>query len=125
MALVVAPAYENAPARCGAALATAADLAATKAVERRLGMVAETYRQGKASTLLRCARGLIGAGAAIAAVAGGRSRPAAMAGGLALLAGSACTRLGVFAAGIASADDPVYTVVPQREAKARREAAGA
>lgn len=36
-------------------------------------------------------------------------------GGLALLAGSACTRFGVFAAGIASAEDPKYTVVPQRK----------
>jgi hypothetical protein len=33
---------------------------------------------------------------------------------LALLAGSACTRFGVFAAGIASAEDPKYTVVPQQ-----------
>ncbi|MFH8985498.1 NrfD/PsrC family molybdoenzyme membrane anchor subunit, partial [Streptomyces varsoviensis] len=125
MALVVAPARESGPARCAAALATLADLGATKATERRLGMVAETYREGKAGRLLRCARGLIGAGAATAALAGGKSRPAAVAGGLALLAGSACTRLGVFAAGIASAEDPVYTVVPQREAKARREAAEA
>ena len=38
-----------------------------------------------------------------------------MASGLALLAGSACTRFGVFAAGVASAEDPKYTVVPQRE----------
>ncbi|MCZ4610978.1 polysulfide reductase, partial [Streptomyces sp. Lzd4kr] len=43
-----------------------------------------------------------------------RGRPAAVASGLALLAGSACTRFGVFAAGIASAQDPKYVVVPQR-----------
>ena len=35
--------------------------------------------------------------------------------GLALMAGSACTRFGVFEAGQASARDPKYTVVPQRE----------
>lgn len=45
----------------------------------------------------------------------GRSRPAAVVGGLALLAGSVCTRYGVFAAGIASAEDPKYTVVPQQK----------
>ncbi|MFD7945229.1 polysulfide reductase, partial [Streptomyces sp. NPDC059744] len=44
-----------------------------------------------------------------------RSRPAAVVGGLALLAGSVCTRFGVFAAGIASAEDPKYTVVPQQK----------
>ncbi|MEU9064602.1 polysulfide reductase, partial [Streptomyces sp. NPDC048430] len=33
---------------------------------------------------------------------------------------SACTRFGVFAAGIASAEDPVHTVGPQREAAEQR-----
>jgi hypothetical protein len=35
--------------------------------------------------------------------------------GLALAAGSALQRFGVFEAGVASAKDPKYTVVPQRE----------
>ncbi|HWU05171.1 MAG TPA: polysulfide reductase, partial [Streptomyces sp.] len=52
--------------------------------------------------------------------AGHRSRAAAAGAGLALLAGSACTRFGVFAAGIASAEDPAHTVGPQREAVERR-----
>lgn len=115
MALVLAPAHENAPARCAAALAATADTALTRAAERRLGMVAETYRTGRAGTLLRCAQALVSGGAAVA-VLGGRFRPAAVAAGAALLAGSACTRFGVFAAGIASAEDPAYTVVPQRAA---------
>jgi hypothetical protein len=38
----------------------------------------------------------------------------AIAGGLALLAGSACQRWGVFEAGVASAKDPAATVGPQR-----------
>ena len=42
--------------------------------------------------------------------------------GAALLAGSACTRFGVFEAGQASAKDPKYTVVPQRERVERGEA---
>lgn len=45
---------------------------------------------------------------------------AAVAAGAALLAGSACTRFGVFAAGIASAEYPAYTVVPQRAALRRK-----
>ena len=40
---------------------------------------------------------------------------AATAAGAALMAGSACLRFGVFHAGIASTEDPRYTVVPQRE----------
>ncbi|BCL32612.1 NrfD/PsrC family molybdoenzyme membrane anchor subunit [Streptomyces aurantiacus] len=114
MALAAGPPGESAPARCAAALAAAAETAADRAAEHRLGMVAETYREGRAGTLLRTARTLTLAGAA-GAVLLGRHRPAAAASGLALLAGSACTRFGVFAAGVASAEDPKYTVVPQRE----------
>ncbi|MFF4836856.1 NrfD/PsrC family molybdoenzyme membrane anchor subunit [Streptomyces sp. NPDC001315] len=114
MALVVGPTHENAPARRAAGLAALADVAVSKAAERRLGIVAETWREGRAGTLLRVARTLTAAGALASALAG-RRRGVAAASGLALLAGSACTRFGVFAAGIASAQDPKYTVAPQRE----------
>ena len=43
------------------------------------------------------------------------SRAVAVVSGAALMAGSACTRFGVFEAGQESARDPKYTVVPQRE----------
>jgi hypothetical protein len=114
MGLVLGPVTESAPARCAALLAATAEATATGAAEKRLGMVAETYRQGRAGTLLRAARLLTAAGAAGGLLLGRRSRPAAVASGLALLAGSACTRFGLFAAGVASAKDPKYTVVPQR-----------
>ncbi|MEU8951060.1 NrfD/PsrC family molybdoenzyme membrane anchor subunit [Streptomyces sp. NPDC048489] len=119
MALLVAPPYETAPARCAAVFAAGTESLVVQAAEKRLGMVADTWRGGRAGTLLRAARALTLTGAATAAIAGGRSRPAAFVGGLALLAGSAFTRFGVFAAGVASAQDPRYTVVPQRESKAR------
>ncbi|GAA0441119.1 NrfD/PsrC family molybdoenzyme membrane anchor subunit [Streptomyces olivaceiscleroticus] len=122
MALVVSPTRETGPARCAAVLAAAADKAAASAAERRLGMVAETYRSGKAGKLMRCAQALTVAGAATAGLLGGRSRPAAVAGGLALLTGSALTRFGVFHAGMASAEDPKYTVEPQRERRRERAA---
>jgi len=54
------------------------------------------------------------AGAA-AAVAGRRRPWLARTGGALLLTASALTRWGVFEAGMASADDPKYTVQPQRE----------
>ncbi|MEU6575646.1 NrfD/PsrC family molybdoenzyme membrane anchor subunit [Streptomyces sp. NPDC046805] len=116
MALLLGPVHESAPARCAAVLAAGAEEVATRAAERRLGMVAETYRQGRAGTLLRAARLLTATGAATGPLLGHRSRPAAVLAGLALLAGSACTRFGVFAAGVASAEDPKYTVAPQRAA---------
>jgi hypothetical protein len=42
-----------------------------------------------------------------------------------LLAGSACTRFGIFEAGQASARDPRYTVVPQRARIESGESVGA
>lgn len=115
MALVVGPVRENAPARWAAGVAALADVGISQAAERRLGMVAETWKSGRAGVLLKTAKALTVGGAVTAAVLGRRSRVAAVVAGAALLAGSACTRFGVFAAGTASAEDPKYTVVPQRE----------
>ena len=76
--------------------------------------VAEAYRLGRARTLLRGAEGLTAFG--IAGGFLGRQRPAlSRLAGLSLLAGGACERFGLFEAGIISATDPKYVVVPQRE----------
>lgn len=115
MALVVAPHRDNAPARTAALLGGTLELAVARAMERRLGLVGETYRNGTAGRLMRAATVLTGAGAGLAALAGGRGRTAAAAAGAALLAGSACTRFGVFHAGVASAENPAYTIRPQRQ----------
>ncbi|GLY75069.1 NrfD/PsrC family molybdoenzyme membrane anchor subunit [Actinoallomurus iriomotensis] len=114
MALIAAPAEENAPARSTAVFGAALEVTAAKLMEHRLGMIGETYRTGRAGRLMRAATALSAAGAAGAALLGGRSRTAAVLGGAALLTASACTRFGVFAAGMRSAEDPKYTVVPQR-----------
>ncbi|MGW1024631.1 NrfD/PsrC family molybdoenzyme membrane anchor subunit [Streptomyces sp. NPDC002577] len=121
MALVTGPTRENAPARCAAVLGAAAESAVRRAAERRLGLTAEMYRAGRAGALLQTAELLSASGAAVAGLRGGRSRTAAAVGGLALPAGSAALRFGFCAAGVASAEDPAYTVVPQREAKAARQ----
>ena len=125
MALAVAPLAENQPARCAAAIAAIGEVVSMAAAERRLGMVAETYRTGRAGTLLKTARVLTVGGAACAAALGHRSRVAAAGAGAMLLAASACTRFGIFAAGMASAEDPVYTVIPQREGLRRAAASAA
>ncbi len=115
MALLVSPVAENAPARTVALLGTVLETVAVKAMERRLGVVAETYREGRAGRLMRAAEALSAAGALGGALLGRRGRTAAALSGAALLAASACTRFGVFHAGIRSAEDPKYTVLPQRE----------
>ena len=91
------------------------DLVMEHRMEASMGVTAEPLHEGKAGRLMRAAKMLTVAGAAGSLLAG-RSRVVAALSGAALLAGSACTRFGVFEAGQASAKDPKYTVVPQRGA---------
>jgi hypothetical protein len=63
------------------------------------------------------------AGVTGALALGRRSRVAAALSGAALLTASACARFGIFEAGVASANDPKYTVGPQRERLAAAEQA--
>ena len=77
---------------------------------------AEPSRAGGAGILT--VTGLAGA------VLGRRRRVVSALAGASLLAASALTRYGVFEAGLASARDPKYTIVPQRAAAELRYAAG-
>jgi formate-dependent nitrite reductase membrane component NrfD len=113
--LIAAPLEENAPALRMAVVGAAVELAAEQVMDRRLGMVAETLHTGTAGRRLKAAKALTAVGAVGAALFGRRNRAAAAASGAALLAGSALTRFGIFAAGMESVRDPKYTVVPQRE----------
>jgi formate-dependent nitrite reductase membrane component NrfD len=119
LGLVGVPTAETAPARRAAVLGAAVETVASRRMRGRMGVVEETYEQGSAGRLMRASEVLTVGGAAVGAVLGGRSRLAAGLAGLALMAGSACTRFGIFRAGVASAEDPRYTVQPQRERLAR------
>jgi formate-dependent nitrite reductase membrane component NrfD len=114
LAMVLAPVGEAGPARRMAVVGAGLEVAASRVMERRLGLIAEAYTTGKAHRLRHWSE-LLTVGGAVGAVVGGRSRPVAVASGLALLAGSALQRFGVFEAGVASTQDPKYVVVPQRE----------
>ena len=91
-----------------------------KAMEKRLGMLAEPYREGEAGKYARLAKACSLGGAALLATGGRRRRLAAVAGGALLLAGEAALRWSVFKAGFQSARDPEYTVAPQRERASQR-----
>lgn len=119
LAAALVPAAAAGPARRLAAVGAVVDLVASRRMEASMGVTAEPYARGRAGRLNQAARALTAAGAAGLVVSGRRNRPAAAASGLALVAGSACTRFAVFAAGVQSAGDPRYTVVPQREHLAR------
>jgi len=117
--LIAAPTAQAGPARRMAVLGGALELYAGHRVETGHGLVSEPYRQGRAGRLLTAARWLTAAGV-VGSVLGRRSRVISALSGAALLGGSLATRLGVFEGGQASARDPKYTVLPQRERIARR-----
>lgn len=114
LAMVFASPDDAAPARRFAVAGAALELAAEARMEQSMGLPAETLHTGRAGTLLRASKALTVAGA-VGAVAGRRSRVLSALAGKALVAGSVCTRFAIFEAGQASARDPKYTVVPQRE----------
>lgn len=112
------------PARRLAVGGAALELVAEHLMEPAMGVTAEPLHQGTPGILMRASKILTVLGAVGAATGAGRSRLVAAASGLCLLAGSACTRFGVFEAGQASARDPKYTVLPQRERVRARERDG-
>ncbi|MBN9110836.1 MAG: polysulfide reductase NrfD [Pseudonocardia sp.] len=114
LGLLTAPVAETGPARALALAGTALELATFERMERRLGMVGEVYSQGRGGAYVRAGT-LLSVAGVVGAVLGRRSRVASAVCGAAMLAASAATRWGVFHAGMQSADDPKYTVVPQRQ----------
>jgi formate-dependent nitrite reductase membrane component NrfD len=113
------PAGESGPSRRLAVAGVAVELGLMEAMQRRLGFVGEVYKQEAAGKLARASKILTGTGAALLATRGRRSRGAAVAGSALVLAGELALRYSVFKAGFQSARDPRYTVIPQRERKAR------
>ncbi|GAA4921471.1 polysulfide reductase NrfD [Actinomycetospora succinea] len=119
--LVFASVRDNAPAQRLAIAGACTELATEKKMEHDLGLLADVYEKGRAKTLMTASKTCLVAGA-LGALVGRHRRWSAALSGLALMAGSALTRFGVFDAGIASANDPAHIVVPQRERIARRQA---
>jgi hypothetical protein len=111
--MVAAPVVQSGPARRLAVAGAAAEILAGRLMRSDPALTARPYREGKGGNLLTLGERLT-AGGGLLAVIGGRRRPVAVAAGAALLAGSACTRLGVFHAGVESTQDPEYVVGPQR-----------
>ncbi|SFE83665.1 NrfD/PsrC family molybdoenzyme membrane anchor subunit [Blastococcus tunisiensis] len=113
LGLLAGPAAEAGLPRRLAVAGAATEVAATRLLEKRLGMVGEPYSHGRSGRLVKLGEKLLIAGSA-AALAGARRPWLGRAGGALLLTASALTRWGVFEAGMASAADPRYTVEPQR-----------
>jgi hypothetical protein len=119
LGLLAAPPDQNAPARNLGVFGACLELAAAHRMMSRIGMVAEPYHQGRSGAYVKAGEALAILGA-IGSLASRRNRAVGAISGTALLAASAATRWGIVHAGLASADDPKYTVVPQRERLRRR-----
>lgn len=114
--MLAAAVRDNAPAVRLGAFGGLAELVLTRVMEREMHPdVRRHYRTGRAHGLMRSAELLTAAGVAASSIGGRRSRLLAAAAGACLLAGSACTRFGIFFAGMGSAGDPAATITPQRE----------
>jgi formate-dependent nitrite reductase membrane component NrfD len=127
LGLLAAQADESAPARNLALLGQVLEMTAFERMTRRMGLVAEPYRTGRGGAYIRAGQVLGVLGATGAALTGTPLLPAerarrivAAASGVALIGASAATRWGIFHAGMASARDPKYTVIPQRERLSQR-----
>jgi formate-dependent nitrite reductase membrane component NrfD len=112
--MLAASTADAGPARRLALGGVALDLASEQLMEKSMGVVAEPLHQGTPGKLMKAAKALNVLGG-LGALFGRRSRALSAASGAALVAGSACTRFGIFYAGQESAKDPKYTIVPQRQ----------
>lgn len=113
-AMLTVPTDETGPARRLALGGAALEMLAEHRMESSLGLAAAPLHDGMPGRFMRASKLLSAVGGALTLLAG-RNRAIGVAAGGALLAASACTRFGIFYAGQASARDPKYTVVPQRE----------
>jgi hypothetical protein len=125
LAMVLTPVAQAGPARRMAVAGAALEIVAAERLLDRLGLVGEPYRTGRPGRLMSVSRTTTAVAAGATLLLGRRSRVVSAVAGAACVAASVMTRFGIFEAGLASARDPKYVVVPQRERLAARQRASA
>lgn len=115
LAMILTPVEHAALARRLAFAGTVMEAAGIEMMHVTLGkLLAEPYRRKRAKLFKQGARASTIAGIALLRPARKSRRAATLCGAL-FLAGALCERFSVFEAGKQSAEDPKYTVQPQRE----------
>jgi hypothetical protein len=112
--MMLVPVDQASPARRMALAGAAVDVVAAESILKK-GLVAEPYRTGRPGALMKAARNATAVASALTVLGGRRSRLLSALAGATYVGASLATRFGVFEAGMESARDPKYTVVPQRE----------
>jgi hypothetical protein len=125
VAMLLVPTDQAGPARRMALMGAAVEIVAAESILRQRGLAAEPYEIGRPGRLMRLAKAATSVASVATVLAGRRSRVVSALAGATYVAASVTTRFGIFEAGLASARDPKYTVVPQRERLRRREDASA
>jgi Polysulphide reductase, NrfD len=120
LAMVFTPCAQAGPARRMVIGGAAMEIIAAERLLDRLGMVGEPYRTGRPGRLMSLSRTATAVAAGATLLLGSRSRVVSALAGAACVGASAMTRFAIFDAGLVSARDPKYTVVPQRERLAAR-----
>lgn len=115
---------EAAPVRRLALIAAPLELASSEFMKRSMDESAEPFRAGLAHRYERASQVMTAVGVLGAATVARRSRLGAAVAGAGLLMGSAAMRFAIFHAGVQSAEDPRYTVIPQRKRLDRKRPAG-
>ncbi|MEJ7742106.1 MAG: hypothetical protein WKF73_05890 [Nocardioidaceae bacterium] len=105
LGMLASPVDQAGPARRMALGGAVVELVMERQMEGSMGITAEPLHLGKAGTLMKAAKALT-LGGAVGSLLASRSRAVAALSGAALMAGSACTRFGIFEAGQQSARDP-------------------
>lgn len=124
LGMMTTPARESGPARALAVLGVAGELASVRIMEKNMDPIAaEPLHLGGPGRMLVWSERLAVAGG-LGALFGGRNRAVAVLSGASLLGASVLTRFGILRAGIASAEDPRYTIEPQKNRLAARRRAG-
>lgn len=122
--LISTTSEETSPMRWLAPFAAVTEIVSSKYMKDNMHeLEREPLETGEAGKKLHLAEKLTIAGGLTTMLAGGW-RPAAIAGGAMMVAGSVLTRFGVLEAGLESTKDPRRVVIPQKERLAKRRALG-
>jgi hypothetical protein len=125
VAMMLVPTDQAGPARRLALMGAAVEVLAAESILRHRGLSAEPYEEGRPGRLMRIAKAATTVASAATVLGGRRSRVVSALAGATYVGASVATRFGIFEAGLASARDPKYTVVPQRERLKHRQGASA